>query len=97
MTKEEILKAALNGLDTIVVAKQFILQAMEEYANLRLSEQKEKHDKEMEEFCIWFKTSGFVYLKAFQKWKHEDYFRSSSEHHMIRYTFTELLTKFKNR
>ena len=89
MTKEEILNNALNGLETIDIAKQFILKAMEEYANLRLSEQKEKHDKEMEEFAEWLDKDLWVIGVNDRLWYGQDTNKG--------YTFTELLTKFKNR
>ena len=89
MTKEEILNNALNGLETIDIAKQFILKAMEEYANLRLSEQKAKHDKEMEEFAEWLDKDLWVIGGNDRLWYGQDTNKG--------YTFTELLTKFKNR
>lgn len=56
MEKEEILerlKINLQGNLSAFYWKETIYEAMEIYANLRISEQKEKHDKEMEEFAEW--------------------------------------------
>ncbi len=72
------------------------LHLMEEYANLRLSEQKEKHEQEMEEFNL-FVSANFMYSFEEKKWYHNNFAQHNSVHYEKHYTFTELLTKFKNR
>ncbi len=88
MTKEDIVNSiTLNGMRELDNDRCF--QAMEECANLRLSEQKEKHDKEMEEFAEWINDSAYVFNKGV--WQ---YTYANKQPDL---TTTELLTKFKNR
>jgi len=70
------------------------LHLMEEYANLRLSEQKEKHEKEMEEFAEWCEYECWYYVGQ-SIWTK----RISGDIRKVieKATTTELLTKFKNR
>jgi len=100
MTKEEIFINHTQGHfvlnSNIYAAKNDILNAMEEYANLRLSEQKEKHEQEMEEFNL-FVSANFMYSFEEKKWYHNHFAKHNSVHYEKHYTFTELLTKFKNR
>jgi len=78
-----------NGVDNY--AKQIF-----ESFNLRLSEQKEKHEQEMEEFNL-FVSANFMYSFEEKKWYHNNFAQHNSVHYEKHYTFTELLTKFKNR
>jgi len=98
MTKEEIFINHTQGHfvlnSNIYAAKNDILNAMEEYANLRLSEQKEKHEKEMEEFAEWCEYECWYYVGQ-SIWTK----RISGDIRKVieKATTTELLTKFKNR
>lgn len=72
---------------------EVIYEAMDINANLRLSEQQSKHENEMKEFLDWTYKNG---------WQHSvtpDFFIRVEYPDIVkeRVTFTELLTKFKNR
>lgn len=95
MTKEEILsKVTVTNFSGVEFIKPHnCLQAIEEYANLRLSEQQSKHEQEMKEFLDWTYKNG---------WRHSvtpNFFIRVEYPDIVeeRVTFTELLTKFKNR
>lgn len=75
MTKEEILDKfkplvttwdcywdVPRDSDSIKEDAEKCFAIAEEYANLRLSEQKEKHDKEMQEFAEWVLNKGWNYV-----------------------------------
>ena len=56
----------------------------------------EKHEQEMEEFNL-FVSANFMYSFEEKKWYHNNFAKHNSVHYEKHYTFTELLTKFKNR
>ena len=53
-------------------------------------------EQEMEEFNL-FVSANFMYSFEEKKWYHNNFAQHNSVHYEKHYTFTELLTKFKNR
>ena len=53
-------------------------------------------EQEMEEFNL-FVSANFMYSFEEKKWYHNNFAKHNSVHYEKHYTFTELLTKFKNR
>ena len=82
-----------NSNDLPTVTEIQIDQSIEEISDKMHIE---KHEQEMEEFNL-FVSANFMYSFEEKKWYHNHFAKHNSVHYEKHYTFTELLTKFKNR
>lgn len=97
MTKTEIIDVLDNHSFKVYqhgdVVSKSDFNTIAEIISERLSEQKEKHEKEMEEFLYWTYLNGYTHSVTpnfFIKIEYPDIV-------VEKIPFIELLTKFKNR